>query len=95
MKCYYLAHFWYDFIFAYAVYTVCFSLRGMGVMDISLLLSWWSITSMALEVPSGALADSWSRRKLLVLAPLIKLLCFVAWFFAKRQFWLFALGFLL
>jgi MFS family permease len=95
LRYYYLTHFWYDFIFAYAVYTVYFSLRGMSVMDISLLLSWWSITSMALEVPSGALADTWSRRKLLVLAPLIKLLCFVVWFFAKGQFWLFALGFLL
>ena len=95
LRCYYLTHFWYDFIFAYAVYTVYFSLRGMSVLDISLLITWWSVTAMAMEVPSGALADCWSRRKLLVLSPLIKSLCFVTWFFAGGRFWLFALGFLL
>jgi len=95
LKAYYWAHFWYDFIFAYAVYTVYLSLRGMSVLDISLLITWWSVTSMAMEVPSGALADAWSRKKLLVLAPLIKSLCFVTWFFAGGRFWLFALGFLL
>jgi MFS family permease len=95
LRRYYLAHFWYDFIFAYAIYTLYFSLRGMSVLDISLLITWWSITAMAFEVPSGALADAWSRRKLLALSPLIKALCFVTWFFAGGQFWLFALGFLL
>jgi MFS family permease len=95
LRRYYLAHFWYDFIFAYAVYTLYFSLRGMSVLDISLLITWWSITSMAMEVPSGALADAWSRQKLLVLSPLIKSLCFITWFLAGGRFWLFALGFLL
>jgi MFS family permease len=95
LKCYYLTHFWYDFIFAYAIYTLYFSLRGMSVFAISLLLTWWSIAAMAAEVPTGALADSWSRRKMLVLAPLIKALCFVTWYFADGGFYLLALGFLL
>ena len=95
LKCYYLTHFWYDFIFAYAIYTLYFSLGGMSVFDISLLLTWWSIAAMVAEVPTGALADSWSRRKMLVLAPLIKALCFMTWYFARGSFYLFALGFLL
>jgi len=95
LKCYYLTHFWYDFVFAYAIYTLYFSLRGMSVFDISLLLSWWAIAAMAAEIPTGALADSWSRRKMLVLAPLLKALCFVTWYFARGSFALFALGFLL
>jgi len=95
LRCYYLTEFWYDFVFAYAIYTVYFSLRGLTVFDISLLLSWWAFAAMALEVPTGALADSWSRRKMLALAPLIKSLCFVTWFVAGGRFWLFALGFLL
>ena len=95
LRYYYLTHFWYDFIFAYAVYTVYLNLRGMSVLDISILITWWSVTSMAMAVPSGALADAWSRKQLLVLAPLIKSLCFVTWFFAGGRFWFFALGFLL
>lgn len=95
LRCYYLAHFWYDFIFAYAIYTVFFSLRGMTVFQISLLLAWWTLTSIVLEIPTGALADSWSRRKMLALAPLIKALCFLTWFLAGGNFYLFALGFLL
>lgn len=91
---FYLARFCYDFIFAYAVYTVFFSLRGMSVLQISLLLSWWTLTSLLLEIPTGALADVWSRRKMLALAPLIKALCFVTWFLAAGNFYLYVLGFL-
>jgi len=95
LRCYYLTHFWYSFVFAYAIYTVYFSLRGLTVFQISLLLSWWTLTSLVLEVPTGALADSWSRRKMLALAPLVKALCFVTWFLAGGNWYLFALGFLL
>jgi hypothetical protein len=31
LRCYYLTEFWYDFVFAYAIYTVYFSLRGLTV----------------------------------------------------------------
>ena len=55
---------------------------------------WWSSTTILLEVPSGALADYWSRRNLLVISPLIKSLCFASWFFADGNFYLYALGFL-
>ena len=95
LRYYYLATFFYDFIFAYAIYTVFFSLRGMTVFQISLLLSWWCLAGILLEVPTGALADSWSRRKMMALAPLIKSLCFVTWFLAGHSFYLFALGFFL
>jgi MFS family permease len=95
LKCYYLTHFWYDFIFAYAIYTLYFSLRGMSVFAISLLITWWAFAALVAEVPTGALADSWSRRKMMVLAPLVKSLCFVTWYFARGSFYLFAFGFLL
>ncbi len=95
LKDYYLTCFWYDFVFAYAIYTVWFNLRGLTVFQISLLLSWWTVTSIVLEIPTGALADSWSRRKMLALAPLIKSLCFLTWWLADGSFYLFALGFLL
>jgi MFS family permease len=95
LRYYYLTSTCYDFVFAYAVYTVFFSLRGLTVFQISLLLSWWALTSIVLELPTGALADTWSRRKMLALAPLIKSLCFLTWFLAGGSVYLFALGFLL
>jgi len=92
---FYLWHAGYDLCFAYAVYTIFFSLRGLSVVQIALLLSWWSLSSILLEIPTGALADCRSRRKILAIAPLIKALCFVAWFLADGNFWLYAVGFLL
>jgi len=90
---YYLTGFFYQFIFAYAIYTVLFNIRGLSVFQISLLLSWWALVGVLLEIPTGALADSWSRRKMLTIAPIIKSLCFVIWFFANGNFYLYALGF--
>jgi len=84
----------YDFVFAYAIYNVFFSIRGLSVFQISILLSWWALTAMLLEIPSGALADYWSRKKMLVIAPLIKSLCFITWFLADGNFYVYALGFL-
>jgi MFS family permease len=94
LRYYYLWNAGYDLIFAYAVYTVFFSLRGLSVVQIALLISWWSLTSILLEIPTGALADCWSRRALLAISPLIKALCFVTWYLADGHFYLYALGFL-
>ncbi|MFH1089295.1 MAG: MFS transporter, partial [Candidatus Uhrbacteria bacterium] len=84
----------YDFVFAYAIYNLFFSVRGLSVFQISMILSWWALTAMLFEVPSGALADYWSRKKMLMIAPLAKSFCFVAWFLADGNFYLYALGFL-
>lgn len=94
LRDYYLSSSLYDFVFAYAIYNVLFNIRGLSVFEISLLLSWWALTSVIFEIPSGALADYWSRKKMLVIAPIIKSLCFVTWFFANGDFYLYALGFL-
>lgn len=94
LRNYYLTNFFYHFIFAYAIYNLLFSLRGLSVFQISLLISWWALAAMVLEIPTGALADSWSRRKMLILAPLFKSICFLIWFFAGGNFYLYALGFL-
>jgi MFS family permease len=93
LRNYYLTSFFYDFIFAYAIYNVLFNIRGLTVFQISLLLSWWALVAMLLEIPIGALADYWSRKKMLTIAPMVKSVCFVIWFFAKGNFYLYALGF--
>ncbi|MCC7408538.1 MAG: MFS transporter [Phycisphaeraceae bacterium] len=82
-------------MFVYPVYSILFQSRGMSILQISLLLTWWSLSSALLEVPSGALADHWSRRGLLLWAPLVDLASLVIWYWAGDSFLLLALGFLL
>lgn len=84
----------YDFIFAYAIYTVFFSVQGLSTLEISLLLTFWAFSFAILEIPSGALADYWGYKNMIIISPLIKSLCFVCWFFANGNFYLFGLGFL-
>lgn len=84
----------FDFVLAYAFYNLLFSLSGLSIFEISLLLTWWALSALILEVPTGALADHWSRKKLMILAPLIKAICFIIWFFAKGNIFLYGLGFL-
>lgn len=90
---FYLYPFLYDLILAYPIYTILFQSRGLNIMQISLLLMWWNVSALCLELPTGALADHWSRRKMLVAAPLVKMLCFVTWYLVDGSFALFALGF--
>lgn len=83
MRNYFLACFFEDFVFAYAIYNVFFNIRGLSVFQISLLLGWWALTVLVFEIPAGTMADRWSRKKMLVLAPMIKSGCFIIWFFAR------------
>ena len=93
LRNYYLAGSLYDCIFAYAMYTVLFQLRGLSVLQISMLLAIWSVFAIAFEIPTGGLADSWSRRRMLIIAPLVKALCFLTWLFADGHFYMYVLGF--
>ncbi len=82
----------YECVFAYAVYTVLFHMRGLSVFQISLLLGIWGVLGITFEIPSGALADSWNRKTMLTIAPLLKSGCFLIWAFADGNFWIYVLG---
>jgi MFS family permease len=86
--------FLFDFCFAYAIYTALFSLKGLTVTEIGILIAFWSAAAIVLELPSGALSDWFDRRVLLAIAPLVKALTFVVWAIADGNFWLYGLGFL-
>jgi len=66
--------------------------RGLDLSQIGILLFLWSVMSLLLEVPSGALADRWSRRKMLILSGLSFSICYSIWLFS-HSFSLFLLGF--
>ncbi|WP_051161305.1 MFS transporter [Nocardia brevicatena] len=83
-----------DLIPYYALYALLFADHGLGPGQISLLLAVWSMTTFLLEVPSGAWADTVSRRGLLVLSGVLLTTGFVLWTVVPSYLG-FALGFVL
>jgi MFS family permease len=73
---------------------VLFAETGLSVAEISSLFAIWSVTGFVLEVPSGAWADAYSRRRLLVLAPALAGAGFALWTFFP-SYLSFAAGFVL
>ncbi|MBT8227544.1 MAG: MFS transporter, partial [Dactylosporangium sp.] len=81
-----------DFVLLYPVYVLLFSDVGLTVSDISSLFVLWALTSILLEVPSGALADTVSRRLLLAAGPLLAGAGYALWVLTP-SYWAFAVGF--
>ncbi len=86
--------FFFDLIFAYAIYTAYFEIKGLTYNEIGLLLAIWSGAALLFEIFSGALSDWLDRRWVLFSAPLVKILTFILWALADGNFWLYALGFI-
>jgi MFS family permease len=76
----------------YPLYALLFLDTGLSNAQISALFAIWSVTGFVTEVPSGALADRWSRRGVVVLAGVLQAVAFVIWT-AAPQVWAFAVGF--
>ncbi|WP_157554232.1 MFS transporter [Nocardia crassostreae] len=68
-----------DLIPYYALYALLFAEHGLNTAQISILLGIWSATSFLLEVPSGAWADTVSRRALLILSGALLVAGFASW----------------
>lgn len=71
-----------------------FADTGLSTAQISSLFIIWAGTSIVLEIPSGVLADMYSRRALLTCAPLLSATGFALWTFVP-SYGTFALGFVL
>ncbi|PXX63039.1 MFS transporter [Nocardia tenerifensis] len=78
----------------YALYALLFAEHGLSTGQISSLFAIWSATSFLLEVPSGAWADTVSRRALLVLSGVLLTVGFALWTLVPTYLG-FALGFVL
>ncbi|GAB0101156.1 MFS transporter [Nocardia sp. JMUB6875] len=68
-----------DLIPLYALYALLFAAHGLSAAQISSLFAIWSATSFLLEIPSGAWADTVSRRGLLILSGALLAGGFLAW----------------
>jgi MFS family permease len=71
-----------------------FADAGLSTSRISVLFAIWSVVSFAFEVPSGALADAWSRRGLYAVGQLLTAAGYALWLIWPA-FPGFALGFVL
>lgn len=71
-----------------------FADSGLSDAQISVLLAIWSLTAVVFEVPSGALADRFSRRGSLVVAGGLQAAGYATWVLFP-SFWGFAAGFVL
>nr|WP_034517293.1 MFS transporter [Actinomadura rifamycini] len=76
------------------MYAVLFADAGLSPAEISSLFVIWSVTTFLLELPSGLWADVFSRRWLLVAAPLLAGAGFGLWAFVP-SYPAFAAGFVL
>jgi hypothetical protein len=83
-----------DLVPLYSVYALLFADHGVDSAQLSLLFIIWSVTSFVFEVPSGAWADSFDRRHLLVLSAGVYAAGFATWML-WQTFTGFAAGFVL
>lgn len=57
--------------------------HGLGLQDVFILKSVYSIAAVALEIPSGYLADVWGRRKCLILGCILFFLGYLCYSFTS------------
>ena len=82
------------FVLIFPFYTVMFAEHGMSPAQIGIALAAWSLTGVALEIPTGALADRVSRRWLLFAAQVFRGAGFLVWALWPG-FWGYLIGFVL
>lgn len=73
-------------ILIYPLYTLLFTDKGLSPARISSLLIAWSATIFLLELPSGALADILSRKKVLLIGIAAKIVGYGFWLFMPSYF---------
>jgi MFS family permease len=63
----------------YPLYALLFLDTGLSPAEVSGLFALWSVTGLLAEVPTGVLADRWSRRGALVLAGVLEAAGLAVW----------------
>jgi MFS family permease len=82
------------FILIFPLYAVMFADAGLTPIQISICLIAWSAVNFVLQVPSGVIADRYSRRRILAVAQLGRGAGFAAWL-VYPHFWGFLFGLVL
>ncbi|PVZ07712.1 MFS transporter [Actinomycetospora cinnamomea] len=83
-----------QFVPLYPLYALLFADHGLSDAAISALFGLWSLTTLVLEVPSGAWADVTSRRRMLAASGALTAAAFALWVLVPSTA-AFAVGFVL
>jgi MFS family permease len=76
------------------LYTVMFVDAGLTPVQISIVLTAWSVTTFLLQAPSGLVADRFPRKWVLAAAQVARAAGFISWWI-DPHFWGFLIGLLL
>lgn len=91
----YIEEFLGDCMPIYPLYALMFSERsGLSTGEISLLFVWWTVVALLAEVPTGIIADRFSRKKALIYCLVLQAAAFATWLIMPN-FIGYAVGFLL
>lgn len=78
-----------------ALYILLFDKSGgLSFEQIGILFSVWSLSFLIAELPTGVLADYWSRRNVIIMGALLKIIGFSIWL-VWPSFWGYLIGFML
>jgi len=94
IKLFFLQRFFHHFIFFWSVDKIFFAQRGVDPLQLSILLVFWAVYEMIFEMPTGILADRWSRKWLLVISSFFHASAYLIWIFS-HNFWMFLSGYAL
>jgi len=83
-----------ELMLIYPFYALMFVDHGMSPMQLSILIAVWCAVTIALEVPSGVLADRHSRKGIMVAGSAIRACGYACWALFPG-FWGFLAGFVL
>ncbi|GIW22152.1 MAG: MFS transporter [Candidatus Sericytochromatia bacterium] len=83
-----------DLMFIYPLYALMFKDNGLSIFEISLIFTFWSLTNLLMEIPSGILSDKFSRKSLIIIGQLLRILGYSSWIFFPN-FYGFLLGVIL
>lgn len=78
----------------YPLYAIMFGSHGVSAFELSLLFVIWALVGLMTEVPSGAWADTYSRKWIVVASGVFKSAGFLTWYL-WQDFSGYALGFIL
>ena len=68
-----------EVVLIFPVYAIMMGEHGVSPIQLSILFIVWSVSALVFEVPSGVLADRYSRKRLLVIAGSVKGCAFIIW----------------
>ena len=77
----------------YPLYAIMMGEHGISPFELSVLFSIWALVAIITEIPSGAWADTYSRKWLIVFSGFIKGSAFLVWYL-WQDFYGYALGFI-